>query len=60
MDICVVAGYNDILKDHSRDYIVDTLAWFTDYVIDLGNKNNTVAVATLLYPPRLAWLQDNT
>ena len=59
MDICVVAGYNDILKDHSRDYIVDTLAWFTNYVIDLGNKNNTVAVATLLYPPRLAWLQDN-
>ena len=54
MDICVVAGYNDILKDHSRDYIVDTLAWFTNYVIDLGNKNNTVAVATLLYPPRLA------
>ena len=46
-------------KKMFNHYIVDTLVWFANFVINLYSKKNTVAVATLLYPPRLAWLQDN-
>ena len=54
MDIFIVAGYNDLVKNHSREYIVDTIKKFCEYVRHLPNEDNsinTVAVCTLLYPP---------
>ena len=62
MDIFIVAGYNDLVKNHSREYIVDTIKKFCEYVRQLPNEDNsinTVAVGTLLYPPQLSWFVDN-
>ena len=62
MDIFVVAGYNDLVRNISRDVIFDQIKNFTEYVLTLSNEENianTVTVGTLLYPPQLAWFQDN-
>ena len=62
MDIFIVAGYNDLVRNHGRDFILDTIKNFCEYVLQLPNEDNsvnTVAVGTLLYPPQLSWFVDN-
>ena len=57
-------GYADLLKGHSRKFMMDCLQLFTSSVLELGKEKhpdspNTIAVATLLYPPKLAWFYDD-
>ena len=64
IDVVLVMGYNDLVKGHSRYWIMECLQCFCRYVSDLAQKNhpdspNTVAIATFMYPPQLAWLYDN-
>ena len=62
MDLFIVAGYNDLVKNHGRDYIVETFKKFGEYVRSLPNEENTantVTVGTLLYPPQLSWFKDD-
>ena len=62
MDIFIVAGYNDLVKNIDRNIIFDKIKKFCEYVIALPNEDNatnTVTVGTLLYPPQLAWFHDN-
>ena len=64
LDVVLVMGYNDLVKGHSRDWMLDCLKCFSNLVFDLAKKNhpntpNTVAIASLMYPPQLAWFNDN-
>ena len=62
MDVFVIAGYNDLVRNHSRDMIVNTIKEFVDYVHGLTNEDNvtnTITVGSFLYPPQLAWFRDD-
>ena len=64
MDVLIVAGYNDLVINHGRDYIMYRYKEFTKFVTGLGQEihptqPNTVAIASLLYPPQLTWYPDN-
>ena len=64
IDVVLVMGYNDLVKGHSRHWIMECLNCFCRYVTDLAQKShpdtpNTVAIATFMYPPQIAWLYDN-
>ena len=66
MDIVVVAGYNDIVEGYSRHYIVERLHYLVDCVLHETrakklppHEGHTMAVATLMFPPQLAWLAAN-
>ena len=55
LDVVIVAGYNDLLKNNSRTFIMEGFRHLSDLVLNLdknkqpGNKN-TFAVASFLYP----------
>ena len=57
LDVTVVAGYNDLVKGHTRDFILEKLYKLSDLVLDAesGLDKNTIAIATFMYPPQLAW-----
>ena len=64
MDVVMVAGYEDLMYGYSREYIMDGYKEFANSVINIGKEQhpdtaNTVAIATLMYPPRLSWFKDN-
>ena len=62
MDVFVVAGYNDLVRNHSREFMVEIIERFGDYVRGLQNEDNitnTVTIGSLLYPPQLAWYPDD-
>ena len=66
IDVVVVAGYNDLIEERSRVYILNKLHMLVHTVTDeTREKNlppeegNSIAVSTLMYPPRLAWLPAN-
>ena len=62
MDIFIIAGYNNLLRNQGRDVIIDIISKFGEYVRELTNEDescNTVTVGTLLYPPQLAWFADD-
>ena len=62
MDVFVVAGYNDLVRNHSREFIVEIIERFGEYVRGLHNDDstaNTVTIGSLLYPPQLAWYADD-
>ena len=64
MDVVLVAGYNDLLKGHSKRFILHGMKEFASIVLELGKhlhpeSNNTVTIAGLMYPPRLAWFPDD-
>ena len=64
LDVVVVAGYNDLLRNNSRTFIMEGFKHLSDLVQHLGKdkppeKKNSFAVASLLYPPCLAWFADN-
>ena len=60
----MVAGYADLVYGYSREYIMDGYKEFANSVITIGKEHhpdtdNTVAIATLMYPPKLCWFRDN-
>ena len=63
LDVIVVAGYADIDKQYSREYIMRGFSEFAASV--LGTKEhpsptkNTFAVSSLMYPPRHCWFLAN-
>ena len=64
LDVVLVAGYADLLSGHSRDFILEGFKHFTDRVLAVGAKlapqsKSTVAIASMMYPPKLAWFRDN-
>ena len=61
LDVCLVAGYNDLVRRYSREQIKHDLREFSAMVIEAqsGLDINTFAVSTLMYPPQLAWFPDN-
>ena len=64
LDVVLVAGYADLLSGHSRDFIYEGFKRFADCVLTLGTKlapgcTSTVAIASMMYPPKLAWIRDN-
>ena len=59
LDVVIACGYNDLIKGHDRDYIIEGLTAFSKEILDLKTKHNlessnTVAICTLVYPPALA------
>ena len=64
LDVVLVAGYNDLVRGHCREFIYNGYKHFTDAVLSMGkqlhpNTPNTVAVASLMYPPQLSWFRDD-
>ena len=64
LDVVLVAGYADLLRGHGRDFIYEGFQHFCDRVLSVGakiapNAKSTVAIASLMYPPKLAWFRDN-
>ena len=64
LDVVIVAGYNDLLKNNSRTFIMEGFRHLSDLVLNLGKSKqpgnkNTFAVASFLYPPSLSWFPDN-
>ena len=64
LDVVLVAGYADLISGHGRDFIHEGFKHFTNHVLAIGDKlcpdtKSTVAIATLMYPPKLAWFRDN-
>ena len=64
LDVVMVAGYNDLAKGYGREFINHGFKEFSNVVLQQGNRShpltpNTVAIASLMYPPQLAWYPDN-
>ena len=66
MDVVLVAGYTNLVEGHARDYIVEKFHIFADMIMNESRAKkldrtagNTVAICSLTYPPKLAWLPDN-
>ena len=64
LDVVLVAGYADLLRGYGRDFIYDGFRHFTERVLAVGAKiaphsKSTVAIASMMYPPKLAWFRDN-
>ena len=63
MDVVIIAGYNNLLRNQGREVIFDIIVKFGQYVRQLVNEDgssNTVTVGSLLYPPQLAWFADDS
>ena len=64
LDVAMVAGYSDLVAGNSRNTIIDYFSAFTAVVKLAGlrlhsDKQNTVAISTLMHPPQLSWFPDN-
>ena len=62
MNVVLVAGYYDLAEGYARDYIIEKMYTFAGLVTNSTvnpEGRNTVTIASLLYPPQLAWLPDN-
>ena len=63
MDVVIIAGYNNLLRNQGREVMLDIIVKFGEYVRQLvnedGSSNTTVTVGSLLYPPQLAWFADD-
>ena len=61
LDVCIVAGYNDLVREYQREYILHKLQQLAAMVLEAksGHGDNTVAIATFMYPPQIAWFPDN-
>lgn len=46
MDLFIVAGYNDLVRNIGRDVIIDTIKKFGEYVRTLTNENNSTNTVT--------------
>ena len=54
LDVCLVAGYNDLVRQHGREQIRDDLRDFSSLVTGAqsGLTPNTFAVSTMMYPKK--------
>ena len=64
MDVVMVAGYTDLLFGYGREYRREGYKEFAKCVLDIGKEQhptvlNTVAIASLMHPPKLSWFKDN-
>merc|ERR1711963_606112 len=62
MDVLVICGYNDLVRGFPKEQIIRSLDRFATEVIlhsVPGHPPNTCAIASMLYPPQLAWFPDN-
>ena len=61
MDVVMVAGYEDLVARRSNDYIIAKFQEFAHMIIGEGHRKapHSVAVASLMYPPKLAWMRDD-
>ena len=61
LDVCIVAGYNDLVRNYDKEYLLHKLQKLADMIVGatVGQVKNTVAISTLMYPPQLAWFPDN-
>ena len=61
LDVVVVAGYADIAQHFSREFILQGLNEFAEFVLrlDQGAAPSTFAVSSLMYPPRYCWFSEN-
>ena len=64
LDVVLVAGYADLLRGHGRDFIYEGFKNFCDRVMSVAaklapNTKSTVAIASMMYPPKLAWFHGN-
>ena len=61
LDVAVVAGYNDLVKGHTRDFILEKLYKLSEMGLDAesGLEKITIAISTLMYPPQLVWFSYN-
>ena len=62
LDVILVAGYNNILRNESLETIMSRYSVFKKHVINMscsGGRMNSFAIATLPYPPRLTRLRDD-
>ena len=53
IDCVLVMGYNDLVKGHSRQFIMDTFEVFSELVLEMGKQShhatpNTLAIASLM------------
>ena len=64
LDVVLVAGYSDLEQGFGREFIHQGYKVFTESVMNIGRQRNpdianTVAVASLMYPPKLSWFSAN-
>ena len=62
LDVVLVAGYSDIVEGYARDYILDKMYAFADLITSIptiSDGRHTVTIASLMYPPQLAWFPNN-
>ena len=63
MDVFFMGGIEDIIRGHTGPSIVKALRYFVQLVLWQGRKHpeepNTCAISTLIYPPKLCWLDDD-
>lgn len=62
MDAILISGYNDIIKGHSKERIIRSMDNFAKMIYNQsirGVRPNTCAIATMMYPPKLTWFDDN-
>ena len=61
MDIVLVAGYENLLSGHPREHIVQEYEEFAQMIKGgtSGQLPHTVAISSLVYPPKFAWMRDD-
>ena len=66
LDVVMVAGHEDLIEGHPRSYIIHQFHTFSHMIMGEAREQNlsprranSVAIASLMYPPQLAWLPDN-
>ena len=64
LDVVIVAGYNDLVRDYGREYIMAGFQELGRIVMDQSSRfhpevPNTFAIVHFIYPPQLAWFPDN-
>lgn len=61
LDVVLVAGYSDILKDYSREFIHWGLSEFARSVLGEGATKtpHSFTIASMMYPPSHCWFEDD-
>ena len=67
MDVILVAGYTDLVEGADKELIMLNYRVFAELVGGSErrasnydpNITNSVVITTLMYPPKVAWLEDN-
>ena len=61
LDVVLVAGYADILKGYSREFIYWGFSEFASTVLGEGESKtpHTFTISSLMYPPSCCWFEDD-